>query len=110
MEQVTVTRRTRNLGFGFSTQPAPNYGPGPATILPPTEPQFVGTVRQVVGEIQADRVFQSLRSGGTFMSRQWFVGGRPVEFPPYETPYMLADPDLGLDSIEGTYKGSDAYG
>lgn len=72
MTTVTITRRSRNIGWEYSTSVVDD-GYGGWKIESPTEPYYIGTVKQVLDSIEKDRTFASIKSGGTYYSTAWFV-------------------------------------
>ena len=62
---VEITRRSR-VGWAWKTWL-------PDDPESPTVPVFVGTPRQVIAAIKADRLYQSVLSGGGWYIAQWFV-------------------------------------
>lgn len=72
MTTVTITRRSRNIGWDFSTNVTDN-GNGGWRIESPTKPYYIGTVKQVLDSINKDRTYASVKSGGTYYSTAWFV-------------------------------------
>lgn len=64
---LTITRRSRNLGVGWSNTPS---GRGTA-ITPPTGPSVVGTLRDVQAEYERA---VALHSGGTHWCVCFYVG------------------------------------
>lgn len=68
---VRISRRTKNLGFGWSN----SMGDGPSPrIVPPTSPSITGTAKECWAERERAR---QLNSGNDYSFR-WFVGGKPV--------------------------------
>lgn len=73
MFTVIITRRTRGIGWGYSTQPTGNG----TEIAMPTRPQFEGTVKQVLAQRQSDPTLISL--GGVPKKSCWFLHGHMAE-------------------------------
>lgn len=78
MATVTVTRRSRNLGYGSSSQPVqrrnPETGFSWLEIEPITAPDVTGTVKAILAERQ-----RAVRANsGHDWKGQLFVGGRHV--------------------------------
>jgi hypothetical protein len=65
--------RTRKWGWGYSTTPS---GVDAYSIVPPTRPDYVGTLKQVREAIRNDRAYNSL--GGAFHCDRWFYDGKPL--------------------------------
>lgn len=78
MSQSTVTitnpTRTRKFGWGYSTTPERDS----TRIVPPIAPDYTGTYASIRRQIAEDRTFQSLVSGGTFISTRWFYDGKAI--------------------------------
>lgn len=72
---IKVSRNSRKWGWGYSVTPTGNG----TEIETPIEPNYTGTIKQVVQQMQEDRTLQSY-DGGTFMTRRWFWDGKPVKF------------------------------
>lgn len=70
---VTVTRRTRNLGYGSTSQPV-RGSHGTLVIDSVDAPEVTGTARQIL-KVHADEV---RRNSGHDWAAQLFVGGRRV--------------------------------
>ena len=69
---TTITRRTRNLGMGWSNDPVQDGER--LTVRRATTPDFVGTYRQVQDELgRATRL-----NSGNDWRRVLFVGNRPI--------------------------------
>ena len=68
---VTITRKSRNIGFGYSTNVV-NHEKG-WRIEKPTAPNFTGTVRTVKQQIENDPTFNLVKKCGTFHNARWFV-------------------------------------
>lgn len=71
--ETEISTRSRNLGYGFSTQP---NGEGPFGVVPPAAPRVHGGLRSVEGEM--NRVSRLFGGSGTEVRTRIFVGGRPV--------------------------------
>ena len=86
---ITITRKTRKLGWGYTCWTK--------TGDTPAHPDVTGTVTQILNWIQNDCTYQSLKSGGTYLSEQWFYNGRPIKSVQYprDTDMLLCD--LGQD-------------
>ena len=67
----TITRRSRNLGIGWSNTPTRDG----RYIEPVTEPSVVGTLRAVAAEYDRAR---KLHAGGTYCTAAFFVCGERV--------------------------------
>ena len=67
--------RSRKWGFGYETQPERNS----TRILPPSRPDYTGTLAQVREAIDNDRTLASFKSGGTFVNMKWFYAGQMIE-------------------------------
>ena len=73
MRTITVTRRTRTIGYAVSTTPTRTG----TDIVQPTRPQIVGTIGQIVAAVEKhDRSCGA--TGGVFAARAWFVNGDRV--------------------------------
>jgi hypothetical protein len=72
MKRVTITRRTRNIGWAWCTTTYDDP-------TPPESPEFTGTLRQVFAHIANDKTYQAI--GNTFHLTRFFVGGMPVVDP-----------------------------
>lgn len=85
----TITRRNRQIGFGWSTIPTGNG----TEIAAPTRPNYEGTVKQVLEERRVDRNLRAIQSGGVFMNAGWFFKGmRIVEVNGYSNrQYSFSD-------------------
>ena len=73
MPEHTITRKTRNLGWGWTTQPT---GRNAYEIETPTRPDYTGTIRQIREQIADDRSYNNL--GGAFSNTAWFVAGKHI--------------------------------
>lgn len=59
MNTVTITRRSRNIGWGVNvTATQGEYG---LYVKEPTKPDFVGTLKQVFTYISLDPFYRSLQ-------------------------------------------------
>lgn len=67
MNAIKATRRSK-FGFGYNTNPTGNGTEIEAT----TSPNFTGTIKQVIEQIQNDRTYQSLRNN-TYHTTAWFI-------------------------------------
>jgi hypothetical protein len=76
MSTITITNPTRSQkwGYGWSTQPERNS----TAIVPPTAPDYAGTIDSVQRKVKADRTFTSVKSGGTFYNTRWFYAGKEI--------------------------------
>ena len=74
MQTITITSRTRNLGYGWTT--APDRTAKTASILPVTAPIVKGGIKAVETELERRR---KVTSGGTWYNEALFVGGKPVD-------------------------------
>lgn len=73
MTTVTITSRTK---FGFAINTCPSNRPnGGYYFEAPTSDQIIetGTLRTISERINENALLKSLRSGGTFYSRGWFI-------------------------------------
>lgn len=77
METLIIRKpmQSRKFGWAWSATPADH---SPFSIIAPTEPDFVGTVRQVIDHIANDRTFQTLNRGGTYTKSVWFYDGKRI--------------------------------
>lgn len=74
--KTTITRKSRNIGYGYSTNVQQGVNPNGSTYLyvtSPNAPDYTGTVNSICNKLQQDRLLQSLRSGGTSYAEAWFV-------------------------------------
>lgn len=71
---VTITRRTRNLGYALTTRCEQTRGG--LNVVHPTAPEFVGTPKQVLEEAYRQRGLYA--GGGTAYREVLFVGGKKV--------------------------------
>lgn len=71
---VNNITRTRKFGWGYSTTPE-RQG---TRIIPPTSPDYTGTLDSLLRTINADRTYNSMVSGGTYISTRWFYAGREI--------------------------------
>lgn len=69
--EIEINRWTM-LGWEYSTG-VENDDRGNWYIPQPDKPYYKGTYKQVCEAILQDRTFQSVKSGGTYYSRSWFV-------------------------------------
>jgi hypothetical protein len=104
--QITITRRTRKLGWGYCCW----------TKLgdTPIGPDVTGTVKNCFDYARHDKDYQSMRSGGTYLAEQWYYDGKPIWFS-HEDEFlklddvfaMLNDKDFGgdyfWDSVDVSY-------
>lgn len=71
--ETTISSRTRNLGYGWTTQPVQT--PSGLEIEPVEGPDVIGGLRTVEDERRsAGRVV----SGGTYYRERLFIGKRPI--------------------------------
>jgi hypothetical protein len=70
MKTAIVTRRTRNIGFAWTT--------GMPPIERPSKPEYTGTLRTVLQRANNDRDLQAVESGNTLHSTAFFVGNKRV--------------------------------
>lgn len=80
-QEVTITTRSRKLGFGWSTGPAKqsynSYGQSAGQYIPaPETPDYVGTVRQIAEALAG--YHRTKRRLGCYTSFAWFVGDKPI--------------------------------
>ncbi len=71
MTKITITRRSKNLGIGWSNTPARD-----GRITPPEGPSVVGSIRDVSAEYNRAR---RLHSGGVHWTAAFYVGGVRVQ-------------------------------
>jgi len=94
MQEIRITRRSK-LGFGYST--TPDNTKGYPAIQPVESPQYTGTIKQVLNEIDNDANYQSLKS--VFMTTAWYLrlNGAWVEIkyhqPNHPVDLLLTDLD-----------------
>jgi hypothetical protein len=98
---VTVTRRNRNIGFGWTT--VTRQTPRGLEVRDISTPSIIGTVKTVLAQIDEDVNYQSL--GLTYHRVQWFLkidgAWRKVNFideirylyEPYADGYVLDSVD-----------------
>lgn len=72
MKTLRITRKTRSLGWDYSTSWNGNG------IIPPTKPYHSGTLNQVLTAVGCDADFQLTMRGGTYYAVQWFYKGKPI--------------------------------
>jgi hypothetical protein len=65
---IEITRRTR-LGWGVNA--CCEQGEHGLIVPPPSKPDYFGTVKTLLAEIETDRYVQSL--GDTYHTSSWFV-------------------------------------
>lgn len=80
---LTVTRRSRNLGYAWSTTPT---GKG-TEIEKPAKPQVVGSVSAIEAEVKS---MHRATSGGVFHRQVLWVGEIEVNPYPMRIPQFLA--------------------
>lgn len=73
----TITRKTRHMGWGYSTYCKQSQW-NTLVVPPPENPIHVGTLHQIFVEQCCDRTLASLRSG-TVYSTRWFYNGHPIK-------------------------------
>ena len=76
-DTITITRRSRNLGFAWSSSPQQRYtesGDGYLTIPPPRCPSVQGGPRSVLAAAYA----AARVNAGNSWAGQYFVAGRPI--------------------------------
>lgn len=85
-----LTRRTRGIGWGYAYHPQR-----------PTAPDYTGTIRTVLREIENNRPYQAACESGRQIHTQWFFNGWPIEWD--SAQFMLEiQPLLGhtVDEID----------
>lgn len=76
MSKITITRRTRKIGWGLNASPTPwEHG---LYVEKPTRPDFEGTLKQVFDYINNDPFYKSLQTG-TYHSTAFFVDGQRID-------------------------------
>lgn len=68
-EIIAITRKNRNIGFGWTT--ATSQTPTCLDVQEVDAPDYTGTVKTVLDQINSDANYQSL--GGTCHRDQWFA-------------------------------------
>lgn len=68
--KATITRRSKNIGFGYTA--GVEQGEHGLYVPAPTAPCITGTVRTILRDIEDDRNYRSFQ-GGTCYSSSWFV-------------------------------------
>lgn len=89
--KVKITRRSQ-VGWAWAVWT-------PDEPEPPAKPKYVGTPRQVMAEIDADRDLKFIISGNTFYTAQWFV-----KINGHWTPVSLADDMYDLFIVDPSVK------
>lgn len=96
--ETTISARSRNLGYGWSTTPDRD-APSPS-IVPPSAPNASGGLATVEREAQ---YHGRVCSGGVYSAARLFVGGRPITgvWDPHRIQYApdLTDAELGGPAI-----------
>lgn len=93
MTAVTITNPTRTRKFGWGYNTSPSDGPCGFYFELPSAPDFTGTFASVIRQINKDATYQSLRSGGTYMSVGWFYDGK-----------LIANSDQFRDQMNDIYQ------
>ena len=85
MANVTLTTRSRNIGYGWTNQPMQTRGG--LVIRDVDEPKCVGTPRQILAEVQR----AARGNAGNEWRQQFFVNGQRV---------LMVDPLTGTSFLE----------
>jgi hypothetical protein len=69
---ITITRRTRKLGWGYTCW----------TKVGDTcnKPDITGTIKEIFEYVNTCKDYNNLKAGGTYLVEQWFYNGKPIEF------------------------------
>lgn len=70
-ETITITRKNRNLGFGYTSGCIQT--PTGLKVADVEQPDYTGTVGQIMKAIADDRTLRSFESGGTYYNTAWFI-------------------------------------
>ncbi len=76
-EQIKITRKTKNFGWGYSTTPSGNG----TDIAPPTAPDIEGSVMQVISRMSKhhnSQLWGSLKN--VFTNESYFLNGKRIKF------------------------------
>ena len=86
--KIKISRKTRKLGWGYTT--VCKQGLTGLYVPPPIHPTYVGTISHIFNEMEADKTFASIKSGGTYFSTAWFYRNQRIRFMD-ETPWYLVN-------------------
>lgn len=82
MTKVTITRKTRKIGWAVNASPVEKWNESMTQshlyVPAPTRPDFEGTLKQVFNYINNDPFYKSLQHG-TYHSTAFFVDGQVIE-------------------------------
>jgi hypothetical protein len=69
---ITITRKTRKLGWGYScwTKQGDTCN----------KPDVTGTIKQILEYIDNCKDYKLAKSGGTYLTEQWFYNDKPIQF------------------------------
>jgi hypothetical protein len=76
-QELTIKNPNRSRKFGWNWTCTPT-GRDAYSIETPSHPSVTGTIKQIGQEIDNDRTFRSIKSGGTFYNTAWFYDGKRI--------------------------------